>query len=274
MPELPEVQTVVTGLQNTIIGKTIQDVTFDWANSFPNLEDDVTNHLLGATIEAVSRRAKVIRIDLDSGWALLVHLKMTGQLVYEVPLFPDKSTRVIMTFSDGTKLYFNDQRKFGWMKLLLQDAIDELPTMQRLGPEPLSDSFRWEVLKERASRHAKTSIKATLLNQSVLAGMGNIYTDEALFLSGIHPARLTATLTDEEFIRLHHHLREVLQKSIDLGGSSRQNYLMVDGTKGDYLDDPFVYGQQGKPCKKCGTIIEKSKVAQRGTHTCPTCQKM
>lgn len=274
MPELPEVQTVVTGLQQTIIGKTIESVTFDWPKGFPNDELEVQDHLIGSTIESVSRRAKVIRIDLNSGYCLLVHLKMTGQLVYEVPIFPDKTTRVVVTFEDGTKLFFNDQRKFGWMMLLPQVAVDELPSIKKLGPEPLSDEFTWEVLKTRALRHKKSSIKATLLNQTVLAGMGNIYTDEALFLSGIHPARLTATLSDDEFVLLHRHIREVLQKSIDLGGSSRQNYLMVDGTKGDYLDDPYVYGREGKSCKRCGSMLEKSKVAQRGTHTCPHCQRM
>lgn len=274
MPELPEVQTVVTGLQQTIIGKTIASVEHDWANSFPNLADDVTDYLIGATIESVERRAKVIRINLNNGWALLVHLKMTGQLVYEVPRFPDKTTRVILTFSDETRLYFNDQRKFGWMKLLCREAIDQLPTIQSLGPEPLSDSFTWQVLRDRASRHRKTNIKATLLNQTVLAGMGNIYTDEALFLAGIHPARLTISLSDDDYQRLHGFIRQVLQKSIDLGGSSRQNYLNVDGTKGDYLDDPFVYGRTGQACKICGHTIEKSRVAQRGTHTCPKCQKL
>lgn len=273
MPELPEVQTVVTGLQQTILGKTIREVSFDWPKGFPNPGDDVRDHMLGATIEAVSRRAKVIRIDLSTGWALLVHLKMTGQLVYEVPRFPDSTTRVIITFDDETKLYFNDQRKFGWMRLLPQIAVEELPTMKRLGPEPLSDGFTWETLKERVMRHRRSSIKAVLLNQSVLAGMGNIYTDEALFLAGIHPARLSETLGDDDFVRLHHYLRTVLQKSIDLGGSSRQNYRLVDGSRGDYLDDPYVYGRTGKPCKHCGTPIEKSRVAQRGTHTCPVCQK-
>lgn len=274
MPELPEVETVVRGLRQTIIGKTINQVEYDWDNSFPNQPEDVSDHLIGAKIEKVSRRAKIIRIDLDTGWALLVHLKMTGQLVYNLDLFPDSTTRVIVTFSDQTKLYFNDQRKFGWMILIEQSAIEALPSIQRLGPEPLSDDFTWQVLRDRAMRHRRTSIKATLLNQSVLAGMGNIYTDEALFLAKVHPARLTGSITDGEFRRIHKFLRQVLQHSIDLGGSSRQNYLMVDGSKGDYLDDPYVYGKEGEQCKICGSVIEKIKVAQRGTHTCPKCQKV
>lgn len=274
MPELPEVETVVRGLQQAILGRTIAKVEYDWANSFPNQPGEVERYLIGSKVEAISRRAKVIRIDLSSGWALLVHLKMTGQLVYQVPLFPDSTTRVIVTFSDDSRLYFNDQRKFGWMVLLDQAAIDQLPLMRRLGPEPLSDGFTWQVLRERAMRHRRTSIKAALLNQSVLAGMGNIYTDEALFLSRIHPARLTGSLSTPEFKRLHQTIRSVLQHSIDLGGSSRQNYLMVDGTKGDYLDDPYVYGRAGQACKLCGSLIEKSKVAQRGTHVCPKCQKL
>ena len=272
MPELPEVQTVASGLQSVVVGKTVVQVEHDWPKSFPNSLQTVDDHLLGATITNVSRRAKIIRMDLNTGWAILVHLKMTGQLIYNLDIFPDSTTRVIMTFSDGTKLYFNDQRKFGWMSLIDQTEIDRLPLIQRLGPEPLNRDFTWQVLRDRAMKHKRTSIKATLLNQSVLAGMGNIYTDEALFLAGIQPARLTATLTDEEFKRLHLHIRSVLQQSIDLGGSSRQNYLAVDGSKGDYLDDPYVYGRQGRQCKVCGSVIEKTKVAQRGTHSCPICQ--
>lgn len=274
MPELPEVETVVRGLRDTIIGKTIARVSFDWDNSFPNSDQSVADHLIGATIERVSRRGKIIRIDLASGWALLVHLKMTGQLVYDLDRFPDSTTRVTLTFDDQTKLYFNDQRKFGWMRLIDQALISSLDGIQCLGPEPLSDRFTWEVLRERAVRHARSSIKATLLNQTVLAGMGNIYTDEALFLAKVHPARLTGSLSEAEFRRIHQSIRQVLQHSINLGGSSRQNYLMVDGSKGDYLDDPYVYGRQGQPCRVCGSRLEKSRVAQRGTHTCPRCQPL
>lgn len=286
MPELPEVETVKRGLSKLIIRKQITKATSDNFKSFPNLPPEIKAFLLGARIVAVRRRAKVIIIDLDTNYSLVIHLKMTGQLVYRgeenwgaghpndslIGDLPDKTTHAELEFSDGSKLFFNDQRKFGWMKLLATPLVEDLPFFQTVGPEPLTKQFTAEVLAKRLQRRAKSCIKAVLLDQTTVAGLGNIYVDESLFLSRIHPETLTAELTSEQIERLTANIKQVLQQSIDAGGSSSRNYVDADGKRGNYLDGAYVYGRAGLPCRLCGTPIIKSKVAGRGTHICPVCQ--
>lgn len=286
MPELPEVETVKRGLSKLIVRKQITKATSDNFKSFPNLPPEIKAFLLGARIVAVRRRAKVIVIDLDTNYSLVVHLKMTGQLVYRgeenwgaghpndslIGDLPDKTTHAELEFSDGSKLFFNDQRKFGWMKLLATPLVEDLPFFQTVGPEPLTKQFTAEVLAKRLQRRAKSCIKAVLLDQTTVAGLGNIYVDESLFLSRIHPETLTAELTSEQIERLTDNIKQVLQQSIDAGGSSSRNYVDADGKRGNYLDGAYVYGRAGLPCRLCGTPITKLKVAGRGTHICPVCQ--
>lgn len=286
MPELPEVETVKRGLSKLIVRKQITKATSDNFKSFPNLPSEIKAFLLGARIVAVRRRAKVIVIDLDTNYSLVVHLKMTGQLVYRgeenwgaghpndslIGDLPDKTTHAELEFSDGSKLFFNDQRKFGWMKLLATPLVEDLPFFQTVGPEPLTKQFTAEVLAKRLQRRAKSCIKTVLLDQTTVAGLGNIYVDESLFLSRIHPETLTAELTSEQIERLTDNIKQVLQQSIDAGGSSSRNYVDADGKRGNYLDGAYVYGRAGLPCRLCGTPIIKSKVAGRGTHICPVCQ--
>lgn len=286
MPELPEVETVKRGLSKLIVRKQITKATSDNFKSFPNLPSEIKAFLLGARIVAVRRRAKVIVIDLDTNYSLVVHLKMTGQLVYRgeenwgaghpndslIGDLPDKTTHAELEFSDGSKLFFNDQRKFGWMKLLATPLVEDLPFFQTVGPEPLTKQFTAEVLAKRLQRRAKSCIKAVLLDQTTVAGLGNIYVDESLFLSRIHPETLTAELTSEQIERLTDNIKQVLQQSIDAGGSSSRNYVDADGKRGNYLDGAYVYGRAGLPCRLCGTPITKLKVAGRGTHICPVCQ--
>lgn len=286
MPELPEVETVKRGLSKLIVRKQITKATSDNFKSFPNLPSEIKAFLLGARIVAVRRRAKVIVIDLDTNYSLVVHLKMTGQLVYRgeenwgaghpndslIGDLPDKTTHAELEFSDGSKLFFNDQRKFGWMKLLATPLVEDLPFFQTVGPEPLTEQFTAEVLAKRLQRRAKSCIKAVLLDQTTVAGLGNIYVDESLFLSRIHPETLTAELTSEQIECLTDNIKQVLQQSIDAGGSSSRNYVDVDGKRGNYLDGAYVYGRAGLPCRLCGTPITKLKVAGRGTHICPVCQ--
>lgn len=286
MPELPEVETVKRGLSKLIIRKQITKATSDNFKSFPNLPPEIKAFLLGAHIVAVRRRAKVIVIDLDTNYSLVVHLKMTGQLVYRgeenwgaghpndslIGDLPDETTHAELEFSDGSKLFFNDQRKFGWMKLLATPLVEDLPFFQTVGPEPLTEQFTAEVLAKRLQRRAKSCIKAVLLDQTTVAGLGNIYVDESLFLSRIHPETLTAELTPEQIECLVGNIKQVLQQSIDAGGSSSRNYVDADGKRGNYLDGAYVYGRAGLPCRLCGTPIVKSKVVGRGTHVCPVCQ--
>lgn len=288
MPELPEVETVKRGLSKLLPGRTIKAVDFDWPKSFPNASTDVKEFLVGASVITVQRRAKVLLIELDTKYSLVVHLKMTGQLVFRgeesfgaghpndslVGALPDKSTRVTITFTDGSVLFFNDFRKFGWMRLLPTVEIPNIDFFKRVGPEPLSDEFNAKVFIARVRRRAKTTIKAAILDQSVLAGVGNIYADEALFAAKIHPATRVQDVSDAKLRKLHQAIREVLQLSIDKGGSSDKNYVDAEGRRGSYLGFAKVFRREGKPCLECGATIEKIRVAGRGTHVCPKQQKL
>jgi formamidopyrimidine-DNA glycosylase len=287
MPELPEVETVRRGLAGLIIHKKVASVTHDTPKSFPNADADVAAFLIGASVEAVRRRAKVLMIDLSTDYSLLIHLKMTGQMVFVAPdvrfgaghpsdslihQLPDKSTRVTLTFDDGAQLFFNDQRKFGWIKLLPTIQIPNIDFMQKVGPEPLEADFTAAQFAERFKRRAKTNIKAALLDQSVVAGVGNIYADESLWGAKIHPRRLVVTITEQEFATLYTELRDVMNLAIEKGGSSNHTYVNAEGKKGSYMDFARVFRREGLPCPRCGTIIEKIRVAGRGTHFCPYCQ--
>jgi formamidopyrimidine-DNA glycosylase len=289
MPELPEVETVRAGLQRLLPGKVINDTEYDTDKSFPNAPSDVAQFLVGASIVAVRRRAKVLLIELSSAYSLVIHLKMTGQLVYVgsgerfgaghpsdslVGHLPDISSLVTLTFTDGSKLFFNDQRKFGWMRLVPTVEVPNIDFMQKVGPEPLEASFDWPLMKERLLRRKNTNIKAALLDQSVIAGVGNIYADESLWGAKIHPATLVRNLKDADFKALHQALVDVLNLSIAKGGSSNHTYVDAEGKKGSYMSFANVFRREGQPCLRCGTTIEKSKVAGRGTHTCPYCQRV
>jgi formamidopyrimidine-DNA glycosylase len=286
MPELPEVETVRRGLHDLIVGRVVKSEHHDTAKGFPNAPSDVTAFLVGAVITAVRRRAKVLLIDLSTDYTLVIHLKMTGQLVYRgeqvfgaghpneslIGVLPDKSTRVAIEFIDGSYLYFNDQRKFGWMRLMPTLEVPNIDFMKKVGPEPLEADFTPEEFTARFTRRAKTSIKAALLDQSVIAGVGNIYADESLWGAKIHPKRLVNTITDQEFKILYIELREVMNLAIDKGGSTDKNYVNAEGKRGSYMDFARAFRREGQPCPRCGTEIIKFKAAGRGTHICPYCQ--
>ena len=288
MPELPEVETVARGLRRLIVGKNIVKVSHDNAKSFPNSLVEVNNFMVGANIGGVRRRAKVIIIDLDDSWSLVAHLKMTGQMVYRgeenwgaghpnddfLAELPVRATRVQIEFSDGSKLFFNDQRKFGWMKLLPTAEIKNMPFFVKVGPEPLEDSFTLENFIDRFKRKKRSAIKAALLDQSVIAGVGNIYADESLWRAQIHPETRVESLDSSEFKRLYEPVRYVMNLSIEKGGSTARNYVNADGGKGNYLDYANVFRKEGSLCARCGSEIIKTRVAGRGTHICPVCQKV
>ena len=288
MPELPEVETVVRGLNRLILKKKIAQVKHDWPKSFPNLEKDVNDFMIGAEILKVQRRGKAIIIKLNNGWVLVTHLRMTGQMVYRgeenwgaghpnddfLNDLPNKSTRVEIDFEDQTKLFFNDQRKFGYMKLLPEPEIEELPFFVKLGPEPLEDNFTVEIFKERLLKKKNSLVKPTILDQSVIAGVGNIYADEALWRAKIHPETRIKDFSNVDFENLHESIRFVMNKSIEKGGSTDRNYVNADGSRGNYLEYAAVYHKNGQPCKRCGTEISKIRVGGRGTHFCENCQKI
>lgn len=283
MPELPEVETVRRGLSRLLEGLVITGVSHDNPKSFPNTEADVRKFLIGAEVLAVKRRAKVLLIELSTKYSLMIHLKMTGQMVYRgeknfgaghpndslIGELPDRSTRVTFTLSNDAHLYFNDQRKFGWVRLLPTAEIPMIDFFKKVGPEPLSDDFTWQVMRDRLQRRKNTSIKAALLDQSVIAGVGNIYADESLWGAAIHPSTLVKNVSDNKIKALYKALRDVLQLSIDKGGSTDQHYVDAEGKRGKYLTFASVFRREGQPCPRCGTIIEKIRVAGRGTHICP-----
>jgi len=289
MPELPEVETVRLGLARLLPGRKVAGVDFDWPKSFPNAAADVQKFLIGAEVVAVARRAKVLLIELSSQYSLVIHLKMTGQLVFRsrrenfgaghpndsmVGELPDKSTRVTLTFADGSRLFFNDQRKFGWMRLIPTTEVAELDFFKKVGPEPLSADFTWQILRDRLMRRQNTSVKAALLDQTVLAGVGNIYADESLWGAKIHPAMLVRSLSARHFHNLYDELTYVLRLAIEKGGSTDKNYVNAEGKRGSYLSFARVFRREGQACPRCGTTIIKTRVAGRGTHLCPHCQKL
>ncbi len=301
MPELPEVETVKRGLNKLIIGRKIMAVNSDNPKSFPNALSDVKQFLIGSKITDVRRRAKVLMIDLSTKYTLVIHLKMTGQLVfvkllptiYNLPptasetryggghptdsligVLPDKSTRVMFDFDDGSHLYFNDQRKFGWVRLMPTVEVPNIDFMKRVGPEPLESDFTPKQFAQRFKRRARTTIKAALLDQSVIAGVGNIYADESLWGAKIHPATKVADLPNSKFHLLYSELRSVMNLSIEKGGSTNRNYVNAEGKKGSYMEFARVFRREGLACPRCGTEIIKIRVAGRGTHICPKEQKI
>jgi len=288
MPELPEVETIRIGLAKLLPNRLIKDVWHDWHKSFPNAPADVARFMVNAKVESVRRRAKVLIIELSSEYSLVIHLKMTGQLVFRgeevfgaghptnslVGELPDKSTRVIIDFIDGSKLFFNDQRKFGWMKLLPTVEVPEIDFMKKVGPEPLEDDFTVKEFIERLYLRKNSAIKPVLLDQTIIAGVGNIYADESLWLARIHPETAVAKISKPKLVLLYNMLRDVLWTSIKNGGSTDRNYVNSEGQKGSYLSFAKVFRKQDQPCPRCGTTIEKIRVAGRGTHICPKCQRL
>src|SRR5680860_1122425 len=289
MPELPKVETIRRGLQELIVGKMIEIVSFDTAKSFPNNRSDVNQFLVNAKIKSIRRRAKVLLIDLSTNYTLVIHLKMTGQLVFVnnmarfgaghpndslIGVLPDKSTRVTFDLADGSHLYFNDQRKFGWVRLIPTAEVPNINFMKKVGPEPLEADFTASEFTERFKRRSKTTIKAALLDQTVVAGIGNIYADESLWGAKINPKRLVNTITNAEFKRLYKEVRLVMNLSIEKGGSTNRNYVNAEGKKGSYMDFARVFKREGLSCPRCGTEIIKIRVAGRGTHICPKEQKI
>lgn len=287
MPELPEVETVRRGLSTLLINHVIKKVTHDTPKSFPNAAADVEQFLIGAKVVDIRRRAKVLLIDLSSEYSLVIHLKMTGQIVYRgkatfgaghpnnslIGTLPDRSTRVSLELDKNATLFFNDQRKFGWMKLMPTIEIPNIDFMKKVGPEPLEQTFTANEFIQRLNRRKNTTIKAAILDQTVLAGVGNIYADESLWEAKIHPATRVKDVPTQKLKKLFTAIREVMTLSIEKGGSTDKNYVNAKGGRGSYLNFAHVFRKEGTPCfRHPDFLIEKIKVAGRGTHICPKCQ--
>lgn len=275
MPELPEVETVVRGLRAPLLGRTVTSFWYDWANTLGSPDpNQFEARVIGQTFRSIDRRAKYIVCALDDD-LLIVHLKMTGRLYVvdaDAVQHDDRWVHFKLGLDNGQELRFSDARKFGQV-FLTRDFGSITPGAATLGPEPLDDAFTVDVFRERLRRR-KIALKALLLDQSFIAGVGNIYADEALFRARLHPLRKADTLTDGEAAALYATVRAALQDGIDYEGASVNWYRKPDGTTGESQAHFFAYGRDGKPCLTCGTPLVKIRVVQRGTHFCPNCQRI
>lgn len=272
MPELPEVETVVRGLQQTTIGKTIESISI----SSPKIDNDNPRGwpdlLRNKSFIGVRRRGKNILIDLSDNYTLWVHLKMTGHLYY-MPGKSEINKHDLIIFNlknDSHQLRFNDYRRFGRVRLFPTDQVMNQKGLAELGPEPLEISRKDFI---RLFKSTRRMIKPALLDQAFIAGLGNIYTDENLYLSRIHPRRLTDSLSDKKLIELHGHIVKILKKAISLMGTSVDSYAGVNGQPGGFQKYLNVYGREGEACYRCGAIIKREKIGSRSAHFCPRCQR-
>ena len=244
MPELPEVETIRLQLSKKIVGKKLD----------------------GKKITNVRRRAKILIIDFAQGSSLLIHLKLTGQLIFNGKILPH--TRKVFNFDDGTKLIFNDVRKFGWWKKVKNTKAIE----KSLGPEALTlDLDTFNALLERKPN---SKIKPLLMDQRAISGIGNIYSDEILFASKVHPLRTVKTLKEKEIEKICQNIKKILKAAIKAHGSSVEHYVDACGKKGNYVKQHKVYQREGQKCLRCGSVIKRIKVGGRSAHFCSKCQKI
>ena len=309
MPELPEVETIRRQLSNVLVGQTIQDIVVRREKSFPHFAEATRGRqgIIGKEIVGVGRKAKVLIIDLEDDLHLLVHLKMTGQLIYQelgirnqelgniqftdhkphfkvggrivgghptddwVKTLPTTHTRVIITLDRGI-LYFNDMRVFGWIKLV--DSDQWLVVSEKLPPDVIDSEFTSEYFIKQL-KGVRRSIKIVLMDQAKIGGVGNIYANEALWMAGIDPRRAANSLTDQEVKRLYRAVKEVIAEGIRWGGASESTYKHINGLGGKYQEHFLVYKMQRKRCQRrgCKGVIKKITLGGRGTYFCASCQQ-
>ncbi|ASF40128.1 DNA-formamidopyrimidine glycosylase [Halobacillus halophilus] len=273
MPELPEVETVRQTLKNLVLKKTIDDVSVYWGNIIKNPRDpDEFKRLLkGQSFLDIERKGKFMIFHMDD-LVLVSHLRMEGKFgLYDAEVEKPKHTHVVFHFTDGTELRYDDVRKFGTMHVFPKgEELDRKP-LNQLGPDPFDKAFTLDYFFHKLQRTSR-NIKAVLLDQSIVAGLGNIYVDEALYRARIHPERLANKLLKEEADRIRKSSVQIIEEAIGLGGSTIRSYLNSQGKIGSFQQNLKVYGKQDTSCQECGDVIIKTKVSGRGTHICPTCQ--
>ncbi len=274
MPELPEVEHAARSLGEQLTDRRIVAVTrLDWERMVetPAVEQFL-DLLPGRAVLAAGRRAKWVLLTLDGGWTLALHLRMSGSLTVHGPeAQPDTYTHLVLLLDDGRQVFFHDTRKFGRARLLDAEGLAALDAAH--GVEPLTDAFTPETLAALL-RGRRARLKPLLLDQRVIAGIGNIYADEALWLAQLHPLRASDSLDDDEVARLHSGIRLALLQGLEHGGSTLRDYRNGYGQAGENQEHFNVYDQEGRPCTRCGTPIERIVVGQRGTHLCPFCQRI
>ncbi len=281
MPELPEVETVARQLRTVLIGKKIKDIEIRKEKTWSGDPKDI----IATPIEEISRRAKILRIHFPNKKNLIIHLKMSGQLIYVdgekrlggghptadwVNDLPSSHTRVIFTFTDDTKLFFNDQRIFGWMRVVTDEQVKK--SFEILAPDIIDPSVTAEYVFQLTAKR-KVPIKQLIMDNQIVSGVGNIYACDALNLAKISPLRLGSSLPKAKIARLVQAMKEVVQLGIELGGATvHGKYFQVSGLAGKYQDVVRVYDKKGNPCPNCGKMIIKIKLGGRGTYYCPNCQ--
>lgn len=281
MPELPEVETIRLGLEKYLVGHRIEKVKVNLAKM---LSGDPKN-IIGAKVLAVRRFGKGLVIDLDNDYSLAIHIKLTGQLIYrdeevskvsqvskdKVGTIPSKFTHVIFELDQGAHLYYNDVRRFGWIKIVKTDEVKNLPFFKELGPEPFKDltlEYFSKVLKS-----SNVAVKPLIMDQKRIGGVGNIYANDALFDARIDPRRRARELSSQEVKKLYESILKVLKLGLKYQGATEVNFVNVKGEEGGYQEHFLAYGREGKKCGRCGSIIKKIRLGGRGTYFCEKCQK-
>jgi formamidopyrimidine-DNA glycosylase len=294
MPELPEVETITRQLRKVLVGQELKAIKISLARSFIG----ESQNLIHKEITNVKRLAKILIIEFEKDFPkLLIHLKMTGQLIYQfknrneklknknpnrivgghptndwIANLPSKHTRVIFTFTDGSELFFNDQRTFGWIKVIKTQKEFEKETQNFNGVNPLLKSFDGKQIANLLGNSTRP-IKIAIMDQKKISGIGNIYANDALFLAGILPTRTSKSLSENEWQKLSLSIQKVLKKGIKYGGASDSDYIHINGLGGSYQDHFLVYKKDGQKCSKCSGKIIKIKLGGRGTYFCQICQK-
>ena len=271
MPELPEVETIRLQLEDKIKNKKIKKVEVLQPRMINVSAREFVKRVEKSKVKDIRRRAKLLIIDLSSGYSLIIHLKLTGNLIYNQE--SDKYTNVVFEFSDGKKLLYKDIRKFGWMKLIKTHDVSVFLEKHKFGPEPLSKEFTLEKFKEMLAKKKRSKIKPLLMDQTFLAGVGNIYSQESCFLAEVDPRRKAGSLTDREIKDLYNNLRKIMAASIKFRGSSVDTYVDLFGKEGQFVPRLKVYRKGGKKCLRCKAKLKTIKLAGRGTTFCPKCQK-
>jgi len=291
MPELPEVETTVRDLKKNILGRKIEGFWTDFKKIIkkPKKLEEFKKTITGRKIENVRRRGKNILIDLSGKKTLLIHQKLTGHLLYGiwsmrhgiwVPFeegpFSDPINRfihLVFKLNNGKMLALSDLRKFAKVELWERTELENSKEFKNLGPEPLDKNFTFEKFKERLEKKKKGKIKQVLIDQVVIAGIGNIYSDEILWRAKIHPFKDISKLSDNELKETYRVMREILPKAIKLGGESFSDFRRITGEKGYFDKERKVYRRAGEKCSRCGTVIKRLKIGGRSAHFCPACQK-
>lgn len=274
MPELPEVETIKNDLNKILRGKKITAVEILEPKTVGFLGKTFKTKVQGNIIKSVGRRAKLLIMELAGGHFMVFHLKITGQLILKkAAASPDKFTRVIFTINNGQKLFFNDLRKFGYIKLFDQAGLEEMLNTMNYGPEPLEKSFTFEVFNNLLNKKKNAPIKPLLMDQGFISGIGNIYAAESLYFAKIKPTRKAKTLKEKERRYLYAGIKKVLSASIKHRGTSADSYLDAYGRPGDYERYLKVYGRKGEKCGKCRGKVVRIAQNGRGTFYCPACQK-